>query len=95
MEDILIKIKSNCGFLTEIDWSNNNITDEVALLLVDALKQNNKIKKINLYNNPKLGDIGKKAIMEEIKGRGIEVYFVKNFSAFGDKHCVYHIYKGL
>ena len=45
MEDILIKIKSNCVFLTEIDWSNNNITDEVALLLVDALKQNNKIKK--------------------------------------------------
>jgi len=94
MEDILKRIKSNCKFLIELDLSNNNITDKVALLLVDALKENNTIKKINLCRNP-LGDIGRKALMEEIKDRGIEISFVKNFIAFGDKHCIYHIYKDL
>ena len=95
MEDILNRVKSNCRFLIELDLSNNNITDKEALLLVDALKKNNTIKKINLCRNPLLGDIGKKAIMEEINGREIEVSFVRKFIAFGDKHCIYHIYKDL
>jgi Ran GTPase-activating protein (RanGAP) involved in mRNA processing and transport len=92
MEDILKRVKCNCRFLKELDLSNNNITDKVALLLAEALKTNNIIEKINLCKNP-IGDIGKKAIMEVLKNKKIEIYFVKNFIAHGDKECIYHIYK--
>ena len=52
MNDILHRIKNNCRFLTTLDLSKKNITDDFAFLLASALKTNTRLKQLNLCDNP-------------------------------------------
>jgi len=92
MNDILHRIKNNCRFLTTLDLSKKNITDDFAFLLASALKTNTRLKQLNLCDNP-IGDKGRFALAEAIDGKSIKLSFVKKFIVVGGKNVVYHIIK--
>ena len=83
MKSRLIWTRRACGpvcrhrSLTTVELNNNNIGDEGAKALAEALRVNHTLRKLDLRGNNGSGDAGKEALREAVKGRaGFTLYGV-------------------
>ena len=60
---------SNNKSLVDVDFVGNNFEKKGASALVDALKDHQSLTKIEIGDNPKLGESGIKTLSEVLKSR--------------------------
>ena len=56
--------------MTELHLASNNIGDNGAKAIAEALKVNRVLTKLNIQYNASMGDAGKQAVRDAVKDRG-------------------------
>eukprot|EP00571_Detonula_confervacea_P009813 CAMPEP_0172300584 /NCGR_PEP_ID=MMETSP1058-20130122/2642_1 /TAXON_ID=83371 /ORGANISM="Detonula confervacea, Strain CCMP 353" /LENGTH=268 /DNA_ID=CAMNT_0013010407 /DNA_START=442 /DNA_END=1245 /DNA_ORIENTATION=- len=83
LEEAVTRLRSNDDTFTELSLHGNNIDDEGARELADALKENNILVYLDLESN-KIGDEGARSLADALTGNKTLTYLYLRSNDIGD-----------